>query len=298
MINAKKYMSVRSTLHRLIQQATSTSTSRAQSTSTMAIVNSVNPGTVVEKTSTLSFPERKDFSTAMTPYEVDTEVQQYQSIIDNSTRVSKAVVGVEMDISQVATVAQETNSFDKILLLVSHGEAQASSDSTIIQTMGDISLTGRGVGQALDVSRTTAMYCDKQKGLLPELFVVSPLRCTTESALLAFPLYGPDSIYGMPWVCRHDCVDIPRDSTSESDLKTSLPGIDYSSLHSESESGSDSTQDFLTWLQGRDEKVIVVSTTASWIQSFSERIEMNSSNHVHQQEKRRKGLRTFGVKFN
>lgn len=111
-------------------------------------------------------------------------------------------------------------------------------------------LNAQGFGQALSVSGETAVYCyeGENSGLSPDLFVVPPLRCATESLLVAFPYYTPDSIHTKTWVCHGSCMDHDMRRTSADILETIFPGIDYNEQ-------SDAS-DFLTWLGTRPERII------------------------------------------
>lgn len=113
----------------------------------------------------------------------------------------------------------------------------------------------QGIGHALNVSREIATFCTKDTGLIPQLYVVSPLRCTAESALLAFPHYAPGNIHNKPWICHDKCVDTSFDKNSVhrevQELKDTFPGVDYNLMR---ETSSDS---FLSWLKRRNEKVVV-----------------------------------------
>jgi hypothetical protein len=161
----------------------------------------------------------------------------------------------------------------------------------------------QGIGQALKTSGKTAAFCNNQTGLIPQLFVTSPHRITVESAFLSFPYYTPDSIYGTEWVYRNDCHDlnvnvnvnanttssvsgsgsgsgsVTDQSESIGSLEQLFPGIDDSAVHDrepEPDTDCDSDTDdvssdhnaFLAWLGARPEKIIAISSTPSWIESF------------------------------
>jgi len=85
--------------------------------------------------------------------------------------------------------------------------------------------------------------------------VVSPLRCTTESALLAFPHSAPGSIHNTPWVCHDKCVDEDIDFNLLGDdintLEYEFPGVNYNLVK------GNSSESFASWLKQREEKVIV-----------------------------------------
>jgi hypothetical protein len=125
----------------------------------------------------------------------------------------------------------------------------------------------------------TGEYCNKSTGLIPELFVTSPIRCATEAALLSFPYYSPGSIYGTKWICHGACHDSTM-TTPVQHLETSFPNIDYSRAGDHS--------DFLTWLSTREERVIAISSTPSWVNQFCDEIEPGNDS---------KDLRVVGIKF-
>jgi hypothetical protein len=125
----------------------------------------------------------------------------------------------------------------------------------------------------------TGEYCNKSTGLIPELFITSPLRCATETALLSFPYYSPLSIYGTTWIC-HGAFHDSRSTTPVEHLERSFPNIDYSLACDRS--------DFLSWLSKRDERVIAISSTPSWVNSFCDGIEPGNES---------KDLRVVGIKF-
>jgi hypothetical protein len=258
---------------------------RAQSTSTMGSI--AHPGPYGDHNATMSRDRKKEFSTAVAYEGIDQDVMNglFAAAHDFAQVEDMHVFGKELTLSEaVAAVRSGENHFDKIVLLVSHGEAACVSEEEALATfgnkrVGEIALTSHGIGQALKTSGRTANFCGRHTGLIPELFIVSPLRCATESALIAFPYYSPDSIYGSTWVCHGACND--GESTSVDDLKSSFPGIDYSLAH-------DDESDFLSWLNAREETIVAIASTPSWIQSFCDRIEPGRES---------KDLRAVGIKF-
>jgi hypothetical protein len=99
------------------------------------------------------------------------------------------ITAQEMDLVEAAS---KRNLYDKILLLVKHGEDESQlvgvGGSSKTGTNSDPSLTGRGVGQTLNVSRRVATFCNDDTGLLPELVVAAPLRRAVDTAMLVFPI--------------------------------------------------------------------------------------------------------------
>jgi hypothetical protein len=182
-------------------------------------------------------------------------------------------------------------SFDKILLLMQHGEdeSQISCDDTTTSTMSmqDPPLTGTGFGQALSLSKKAAIYCNPNTGLEPELVVVSPFSRVLQTTMLAFP--SSNTRNNTPWICHPALVDASGDLSNHpmeiSDLQLTFPGMDYS-LYDDNENEGGSTLEstptpststnsntttlleskeqllhqadiFVRWLQRRPERVVV-----------------------------------------
>jgi hypothetical protein len=136
----------------------------------------------------------------------------------------------------------------------------------------------QGFGQALNNARTIADCCNNDTMLVPELVVVSPLKRATMAALLSLPRHSPLSVRNTKWICHPGLIEKsnsnnPADHVSPvQDLSLCFPGIDYSLLleyeahkaneafKTEAENKRDllaRADNFLTWLQERDERVIV-----------------------------------------
>jgi hypothetical protein len=148
----------------------------------------------------------------------------------------------------LAEAAVSKHNYDKILLLVNHGEAAVKKNSPL-----GISLTGKGFGEALTLSRQAAVFCNTQTGLSPELVVMAPLGCSIQTALYAFPYSSPISVRGVDWIC-HGHLLANEEPTCVSVLEKNFPGVDFSSYGA---TGSQQAGNFLAWLQGRQERVIV-----------------------------------------
>lgn len=107
----------------------------------------------------------------------------------------------------------------------------------------------------MNVSREVSIFCNRNTGLVPQLYVVSPLRCTTESALLAFPQYAPGNVHNMSWICHDKCIDanFHLNSTDQvvKEYEFAFPGVNYDLMK------EGSSESFLSWLKQREEKVIV-----------------------------------------
>jgi hypothetical protein len=196
---------------------------------------------------------------------MSTSVQQdvYEPMFFSSSLSSQIldtynVVGEEM---QLKEAAKAYDKFDKFVILVAHGEtASTNENESSLSSPNDISLSGKGFGQALSVSGETARYCSS-KSLTPQLFIVAPQRCAIESALIAFPTFGPESIYGQRWVSDTRCTDAFATNSDTQRLQEAFPSISF-------EHASSDKNDFIHYITSLEEKIIVISSTPSWIQSF------------------------------
>jgi len=219
-------------------------------------------------------------------------------------------VAYDMDLVESSYAVRDYETYDKILILIRHGEAKHNTfEREYAQSKGvprekanddenypvDPMLTGKGCGQMLNVSRRTATFFNKTTGLQPNLVVVSPLRRAIQSAIISFPTYTPQaSLLNTPsWVCHPSCMELANGNKSEfvssvKDLKEIFPGIDFShfedclidgnvdELNGKAkvplfESKLDlmgRTDEFLSWIKEREERVIVVSSHATWLQSL------------------------------
>lgn len=211
-----------------------------------------------------------------------------------NARASKADA---LDLFQAADAAGDFKKYDKVLILMSNGESQDTKfEANWIDKGGDLCdaesseeypidplLTGKGVGQVLNLSRMTATLCNGKTSLVPELFVVSPLRRSVQTALLAFPYNTPQN--NNDWVCHGGLMERTSAKADEiasaHALQSDFPGVDYDTHYQRGrysfydqpleESKTDllqRTDDFLNWLRGRMERVVVVSSHATWLQSF------------------------------
>ncbi|KAL3815929.1 hypothetical protein ACHAXA_008303 [Cyclostephanos tholiformis] len=244
----------------------------------------------------------------------------------------------DMDLVEAPYAAKDHESYDKILVLMRHGEAKHNVfEREYARTNGaprekanddqnypvDPSLTGKGCGQMLDVSRRTAIFFNKETGLQPDLVVVSPLRRAIQAAIISFPTYtAPLSLSNTPWICHPLCMEQANGNkrgfvSSSKELKQIFTGVDFTLLEEvlidenvdEFNSGGKvplleskidlmrRTNEFLTWIKNRDERVIVVSSHATWLHSlcaFSLQYESGSKDL----EMFKKGeLRSVGIKF-
>lgn len=218
-------------------------------------------------------------------------------------RIKISARAVEMNLVDAAAAASDNESYDKILVLIRPGESTYSvfeqrwseSGNKLDEAVNsdeyprDGLMTGKGCGQVLDLARQTANFCNDDTGLIPELFVVSPLRRAVQSALLSFPSFAPESVRSVPWICHGGLMEragLKADFVSAADeLEKFFPGIDYShyretidpavvnsmEVRNAVESKKEllqRTNDFLEWIMGRDERVIVVASHSTWFQSF------------------------------
>jgi hypothetical protein len=194
----------------------------------------------------------------------------------------------EIDLKDVAKSKEQ---FYKIILLVKHGEDESQLlESAATQQPGndddalhfdDPYLTGRGCGQALDISRTAL-----DAEIVPEMIVVSPLSRVVQTALLSFPHYSPASVRLTPWICHPSLVCVHSTSRVPFDqIKgpgRSFPGIDYSLCYDEYEdpalrqggpTSCQKSQDalldgFVQWLESRPERLVVGTTPFVFVYCF------------------------------
>jgi len=249
----------------------------------------------------------------------------------------------ELDLIQAADAVHDRESFDKILILMRHGEARHNvferewathhhGKAAMEEANGeedypvDPMLTGKGCGQMLALSRQTATYLHKQTSLQPQLIVVSPLRRAIQSALIAFPTQTPMTcLANTPWICHPHVMESANGNKSEfvSDgavLRDMFPGVEFGLLDRwverefagsvEKMNGKEKvplfenkidlmgrTEEFLAWLKNRDERVVVVSSHATWLQSLCA-FSVQYQPQERGMEMFKKGeLRSLGIKF-
>jgi len=236
----------------------SAAVSRFKSTcaSTMDLVSG-DPSEYTLVKSTLQHVVERDFNTVMSSEPSRGELHFLKvSLSSSSARFMQSYVeSYEMDLIDAAA---KRESFDKILLLVHHGEREVVD--------GNSCLTGRGVGQALNLSRRIATFCNEETALMPDLIVAAPTQHAVQTAMLAFPHYSPESVKSVTWIC-HPHVDSGMNNKAViSSLRKACTGIDYS-LYDDKNEADDSIESeedmlqqaysFLEWVRGRDEKIIV-----------------------------------------
>jgi hypothetical protein len=181
-------------------------------------------------------------------------------------------VADEMDLVQAA---ERRHLYDKILLLLNHGETfHQILDDEIVKNKGEDeeeeiitdALTGRGIGQALTLSRRTATFCNGDTGLVPDLFVLEPSRKAVQTAFFGFPYDTPhSSLRRTLWICHPGATGSIEDAAPTSELEREFLGIDCSLCSDDKQdiaaSSTDGllahTEDLVTWLHERDERIIV-----------------------------------------
>ena len=243
---------------------------RLQSTCTMDLVsNNVSPEVVF---STLQHAIRRDVMQPSSAGHIPSTIFQ-QSLMESALldHLEPCIVADEMDLVQAA---ERRDQYDKVILLLHHGEnlGQVLAGPEQMQMNYDLwceedpeSLTGKGIGQSLTLSRRMAAFCNKDTNLLPELIVVAPLRKVLQTTFLAFPYDTPaHTIRNVRWVCHPDMVD--KSSYTPRDIQSAFGDIDCS-LFSE-ERGEDTCKtreesllkradSFLSWLDSREERIVV-----------------------------------------
>lgn len=172
----------------------------------------------------------------------------------------------EMDLVEAA---ERRNYFDKILLLIHHGEA--GTDLT-----EDSPLTQRGTGQALNLSRRTSLFCNHTTGLQPDLIVVAPMQRAIQTALLALPQYAPHSVRARDWVCypaatvmnyhypQCDFLKYEDDHQSVVDYFSSGGSDPKNDTCSSETEMLERTECFLNWVQGKPGRVVVGTFLMCW----------------------------------
>ncbi|EED94262.1 predicted protein [Thalassiosira pseudonana CCMP1335] len=263
------------------------------------------------------------------------EEQQHEILIETPSRVT--AVAHDMDLVQAAYAAHDYESYDKVMILMRHGEArhhafhreQLMIGKTIEESNLDEEypvdpmLTGKGCGQMMALSRRTANFFNKETGLKPDLFVVSPLRRAIQSAMIAFPTQTAlVSLDNTPWVCNPLLMEQANGHKSEyvsspQQLEETFPGVNFELLE-QMLGGEDvntlnmkekvplfeskidlmrRSDQFLQWIKERPERVIVVSSQATWLHSFCEfSLQYEPENKGREMFKKGE-MRSVGIKF-
>jgi len=226
--------------------------------------------------STLQYDVKHDFDPARKRHEREENTGVYNHhkkdssfwnellSVDLSKFSNHPVSAREMDLIEAAT---NRDHYDKLILVMKHGEPLIPQESD--EVLHNSSLSQQGVGQSLTLSRRISSFCNKETGLLPQLFVVAPLKHSIESAFLAFPHFSPHSIKAVPWYCLQTAATDSFSIDHMHSLKKDFNVLEYSACFS---SGSDSivpsepptaeglvqkVDSVLEWIQGRNEKIVV-----------------------------------------
>lgn len=190
-----------------------------------------------------------------------------EKLCKDETFIPLATRAEELDLVQAA---EQRDQFCKILLLVNHGEDVSQilgNEQVNDDFVNTDALTGKGIGQALTLSRRTATFCNGETGLIPDLFVLEPTYKATKTAFLSFPYDTPyNSLRRTRWVCHPSAISCSTGKVAKSsELEKEFLGVDCSMLDSHlSDKASISTkglhqnaEDLIKWLKEREEKIIV-----------------------------------------
>lgn len=221
----------------------------------------------------------------------------------------------EMDLLQAAERRQR---FDKIVLLVHHGEdvAQAFPDPArnlserLLEDEDPDSLTAKGIGQSLTLSRRMAAFCNVETELIPDLVVVAPVKRVLQTAFLAFPYQTPqNAIQSTSWICHPQMLD-EKETTREfapetiKTLQNEFWGVDCSLLEENTTNGVSAAgvsreerlvkqaDDFLLWLEDREERLVVVAGEDAWLNCLGRRLNFQASRMFQNGE-----LRAYGLNY-
>jgi hypothetical protein len=249
-------------------------TERFHATSTMDLV-SLDEKVMRQRTirSTLQFTiGERDYSGMIQRNIRDEDERQWNALLgavsesfqNNDIRVPYITRAEELDLVQAA---ERRQFFDKVFLLLNHGEHAMQDDmSNYVEesTMVDV-LSGKGVGQALSLARRTAAFCNKETGLIPNLFVVEPSVAATQTTFLSFPYETPFcSLSQSRWVCHPALVGMRSKQHPMIRHKMESIGIDSSLIDNDNSQTPTAPCDLLrnankliNWLHSVDEKVVV-----------------------------------------
>lgn len=175
--------------------------------------------------------------------------------------VEREIISQALSLPQAA---KDLRLYDKIFLMVHQGEDEPQIPGQVLCEDSTDILTGRGVGQALSLSRRTAALCGE--ALSPDLVLVAPIRSVLQTAFLAFPYDTPyQSFRRVKWICYPtSCRSAASLLPTIADLKREFPGIDCSicsdddvAAGTSAERLAEETAGMLDWLKTRHEKVVV-----------------------------------------
>jgi broad specificity phosphatase PhoE len=241
--------------------------------------------------STLQLSAERDFSSpaANRQLAVTDELPDLASFLP----ASPVAVAHEMDLVQAS---ERRLHYDKILLLIRHGEDcsdQFSGEDSTNKTVP--SLSARGVGQVLNLSRRTANFCSAETGLRPELVFVSPSRKVLQTVYLTFPYDTPEqSLLAAKWIAYPATQqDVPVES-----LAREFRGVNFSLCSGGAcQEGLDvqmqRASDLLEFLRQRNERIVVISGESEWLQMLGWTLQyegaLNAFDHGE--------LRAVGIQF-
>lgn len=276
---------------------------------------------------------------ALNSYPEQQRREQREVVVEPIVQPRVTAKATDMDLIQASHAVHDNESYDKILILMRHGEARHNvfERKWVQQHGGNIEdanleedypvdplLTGKGCGQMQSLSRRTATFFNNETGLRPDLFVVSPLRRAIQSAIIAFPTHTAlSSLHGTEWICHPLCMELVNGNKSEfvsssQDLEEIFPGVDFSLF--EENLGIDGnveevnrkkrvplfeskidlmgrTDEFLRWIKERDERVIVVSSHATWLHSLCAFSLSHEPESKGLQMFKKGEMRSVGIKF-
>lgn len=214
-------------------------------------------------TSSSALPETlrttKIFSSAT---RLEVEESRWEAVLQKVSPYASDRKPFAQEISDLSEASHAKEKYDKILIFINHGEDES-------QVMGyghegrskDPALTRRGIGQTLDLSRKMATFCNDSTRLVPDLIVMAPQQRSLQTALLALPQYGPQSVRNSEWICNQDLMLSVGTRNDLVKLKIAFPGVDFSLCRDEALQSRDGMLDrttrFLEWLKGRDDRIIV-----------------------------------------
>jgi hypothetical protein len=229
--------------------------------------------------------------------------QKQQEVVIESPLLAEPRVTAsahDMDLVEAAFAARDYESYDKVLILMRHGEAKHNQfQREFVRKHGksvegksveesnldedhpvDPMLTGKGCGQMLALSRRTATFFNDETGLKPDLFVVSPLRRAIQSAIIAFPTYTAyASLDNIPWICNPYTMEQANGNKSEfvsnpDQLEEIFPGVNFDMF--KSLVGKDASQlNFKEVIPLFENKIDLIGRTdefVKWIKDRKERV--------------------------
>ena len=259
-----------------IWATTGSSSSQPSSSSSSSYVNAHICSTLQVDGSEHDFDPSLTGSTR-NPIQYDFQTWNTLTDVLDSSKYHGRVVAVEMDLVQARSAR---HSFDKIVLLIHHGEEEeeesvkATTTTTTHATSPfpqDAKLSGRGVGQALSLSRRISAFCNSDTGLLPELFILAPLRQVMQTAMLALPHYSPFYSYQeIPWLC-HSALASGRFEYSASNKQQQQPSVGSGETLSTAAAAA-AEQHSLTCLANKDEWVQRTDAVLDMIREREEQV--------------------------